>query len=182
MLGFTGHHVVAADVDPDWLMAAFVGRELVLPLEPGFLVALGDQIGGQPHAQDNLLVAIGTGRCDAVPIDPALLDHPRVARALRYRDDVRVRAQDGAVLTVGRGLVGRYEVSVEVPTVARGRGLARRLVAGAPELVPAGVPLWAQVHPANVASIRTFLAAGYRPVGAEVLFTRSPGSERRLPE
>jgi RimJ/RimL family protein N-acetyltransferase len=32
--------------------------------------------------------------------------------------------------------------------------------------------VWAQVHPANVASLRVFLAAGYRPVGAEVLFTR----------
>jgi RimJ/RimL family protein N-acetyltransferase len=31
-------------------------------------------------------------------------------------------------------------------------------------------PLWAQVAPANVASLRAFLAAGYRPVGAEVLF------------
>jgi hypothetical protein len=33
-----------------------------------------------------------------------------------------------------------------------------------------GAPLWAQVAPANTASLRAFLAAGYRPVGAEVLF------------
>ena len=33
----------------------------------------------------------------------------------------------------------------------------------------ASAPL-AQVAPANVASLRAFLAAGYRPVGAEVLF------------
>ena len=33
-----------------------------------------------------------------------------------------------------------------------------------------GVQLWAQVAPANTASLRAFLAAGYRPVGAEVLF------------
>ncbi|MCU1620749.1 MAG: Acetyltransferase family protein, partial [Modestobacter sp.] len=31
-------------------------------------------------------------------------------------------------------------------------------------------PLWAQVAPANTASFRSFLAAGWRPVGAEVLF------------
>jgi RimJ/RimL family protein N-acetyltransferase len=33
-----------------------------------------------------------------------------------------------------------------------------------------GEPLWAQVDPANTASLRAFLRAGYRPVGAEVLF------------
>jgi hypothetical protein len=36
--------------------------------------------------------------------------------------------------------------------------------------VPPGEPLWAQVSPANVASLRMFLAGGYRPVAAEVLF------------
>jgi RimJ/RimL family protein N-acetyltransferase len=37
-------------------------------------------------------------------------------------------------------------------------------------LVPGDRPLWAQVHPGNAASVRAFLAAGYRPVGAEILF------------
>jgi hypothetical protein len=36
--------------------------------------------------------------------------------------------------------------------------------------VPDGAPLWAQVAPANVASLLAFLGAGYRPVGAEILF------------
>jgi hypothetical protein len=36
--------------------------------------------------------------------------------------------------------------------------------------VPGGAPLWAQVAPANTASLRSFLAAGYRPAGAEVVF------------
>jgi hypothetical protein len=40
----------------------------------------------------------------------------------------------------------------------------------APALVPDGEPLWAQVATANTASLRAFLAAGYRPVAAEVLF------------
>ena len=44
------------------------------------------------------------------------------------------------------------------------------LAAAAPALVPGGERVWAQVAPANVASLRAFLAAGYRPVGAEVLF------------
>jgi hypothetical protein len=36
--------------------------------------------------------------------------------------------------------------------------------------MPEDAALWAQVAPANVASLRAFLAAGWRPVGAEVLF------------
>ncbi|MGY1751416.1 hypothetical protein [Modestobacter sp. SYSU DS0511] len=37
-------------------------------------------------------------------------------------------------------------------------------------LVPDGEPLWAQVAPADTASLRSFLTAGWCPVGAEVLF------------
>ena len=48
--------------------------------------------------------------------------------------------------------------------------LGTALAAAAPGLLPDGGPLWAQVAPANTASLRAFLAAGYRPVGAEVLF------------
>jgi hypothetical protein len=36
-------------------------------------------------------------------------------------------------------------------------------------LVPADEAVWAQVHPANAASLRPVLAAGYRPVGFEQL-------------
>jgi hypothetical protein len=36
--------------------------------------------------------------------------------------------------------------------------------------VPDGEPLWARVATVNTASLRAFLAAGYRPVCAEVLF------------
>jgi RimJ/RimL family protein N-acetyltransferase len=59
---------------------------------------------------------------------------------------------------------------MEVDPAARGRGLGTALAAAAPALVPDGAPLWAQVATANTASLRAFLAAGYRPVGAEVLF------------
>ncbi|MGY1669960.1 hypothetical protein [Geodermatophilus sp. SYSU D00710] len=52
---------------------------------------------------------------------------------------------------------------------ARGRGPGTALVAAAPGLVSGGGPLWAQVTPADTASLRAFLGAGYRPVCAEVL-------------
>jgi len=97
-------------------------------------------------------------------------DSPRLRRAERYRVDVRAWTVEGAILIVGRGLAGRWEVSLEVDPAYRGRGIGRALVAAAPGLVPPGHPLWAQVSPANVASLRMFLAAGYRPVAAEVLF------------
>jgi hypothetical protein len=96
-------------------------------------------------------------------------DHPRVRRARRYRDDVRVWALDGGVLVIGRGLGGRWEAAVEVDQEHRNAGLGRRLAAAARALVPEPRPVWAQVAPGNAASVRAFLAAGYRPVGSEAL-------------
>jgi L-amino acid N-acyltransferase YncA len=80
---------------------------------------------------------------------------------------VRAWAAEGGVLVTGRGVGGRLEVSVEVDEEARQRGLGRALVTAARHL--AGEPLWAQVAPGNARSLRAFLAAGYRPVGSELL-------------
>jgi RimJ/RimL family protein N-acetyltransferase len=71
---------------------------------------------------------------------------------------------------VGRGLCGRWEVGYEVAPEHRNEGLGRRLVAAGRGLVPAGEPLWGQVAPGNAASMRSTLAAGFVPVGAEMLF------------
>jgi L-amino acid N-acyltransferase YncA len=75
------------------------------------------------------------------------------------------------VVVTGRGVGGRLEVSVEVDEEARHRGLGRALVTAARHLAPE--PLWAQVAPGNARSLRAFLAAGYRPVGSELLL-RAP--------
>ena len=98
-------------------------------------------------------------------------DHPRVVRALRYRDDVQVwRTPDGGGhVLIGRGLAGRWEMAFEVEPPARGAGLGRRLAAAAANLVPGGGVTWAQVSPGHPASLRAVLAAGYVPVCAEVL-------------
>lgn len=61
---------------------------------------------------------------------------------------------------------------------ARRRGQGHALARSALGLVDPGKGVFAQVSPANVASLRCFLAAGYRPVGAEVLFLRT--ARRRL--
>lgn len=96
----------------------------------------------------------------------------RVRRARRYRDDLTIWAGGGAIVMIGRGVAGRWEVAVEVEPGLRGRGIGRSAVSAARHLVPGGEPLWAQIAPGNAASVRAFLAAGFVPVGAEALLVR----------
>src|SRR5262249_53212431 len=103
------------------------------------------------------------------------LSHPRIERALRYRHDVRAWRADGGVVLLGRGVAGRPGAAVGGGGDRRGRGRRRALARAARHLATAGEPLWAQVAPANAASVRAFLAAGFTPVGAEVLLA---GPER----
>jgi GNAT superfamily N-acetyltransferase len=170
VVGGTAWHLVAADVDVEWVHAQVASDPLAAPLGARFLAALADRVGAEPGCLDAVLVAPKAVRSIDLQLRPAELDHPRVRRALRYRSDVQIwGTPDGAgLLTIGRGVAGRLEVSLEVAPGAQGRGLGTALAAAAPALV--SEPLWAQVAPANVASLRAFLAAGYRPVGAEVLF------------
>ena len=95
--------------------------------------------------------------------------HPRVARAMRYRTEVRAWQAPGGVVVVGRGVAGRWEAAIEVDPGGRGRGLGRELATAARHLVPDGAPVWAQIAPGNAASVRAFLAAGFAPVGGEAL-------------
>ena len=176
VLGFTAHHLIAADIDSDWLTSRLGNAEIGRPLQPDFLAALGEHLQARPGGQDVLLATVGTGSSTGPELpgltrDTGSSDHPRVQRASRYRDDVLVAAVHGGLLTIGRGLAGRWEISIEVEPEYRGAGIGRQLAMHGRALVPAEALLWAQVHPANVASVRAFLAAGYRPVGAEVLFT-----------
>ncbi|NEK85148.1 GNAT family N-acetyltransferase [Blastococcus saxobsidens] len=164
-------------MDPDWVAAQVAHDPLAAPLGARFLAALADRVGAEPGVLDAVLVAPPPGVVPQPDIPLQEMSgpgatHPRVERALLHRTDVRVRTTpDGAgLVTIGRGVAGRWEVSVEVAPGSRGRGLGTALVAAAPASVPDGAPLWAQVAPANTASLRAFLAAGYRPVGAEVLF------------
>ena len=172
VVGGTAWHVVAADVDPAWVAAQVAPDPLALPLGARFLTALADRIGVAPGVVDAVLVVPSRAGDPGIELVPAEVEHPRVDRALLHRTDVRVwtTPDGGGVLVLGRGVAGRWEVSVEVDPAARGRGLGTALVAAAPSLVPGGAPLWAQVAPANTASLRAFLGAGYRPVGAECLF------------
>jgi hypothetical protein len=176
VVAFTGHFVVAADVDPDSIHRRLPTGDLSAPLSPPFLVWLSEQVGRLPSSHDVVLCALGHGAgAPAWLVRSDDVAHPRVERAARYRDAVSVlTTTDGAgVIALGRGLCGRWEVGYEVTPAARGGGLGRDLAAAARGLVRAGEPLWSQVAPGNAASLRSTTAAGFVPIGAEVLFART---------
>jgi hypothetical protein len=98
--------------------------------------------------------------------------HPRVVRARAHRREVRVFGDDRGLLTLGRGLAGRLELSVELHEGTDRSGGAGRTLIGAGLAVAAPSDLvWAQVSPGNAASLRAFLACGFVPIGGEVLIT-----------
>jgi GNAT superfamily N-acetyltransferase len=180
VLSFTGCSVIFADTDPDWVAARLAADDLSEPLSARFLSALGHRLGRRSHSVDMLACANACSRPPPASLELRELTlsdgagvHPRVARALHYRDDVRAwQTQNGSgVLIIGRGVARRWETAIEVDPVYRGRGLGTRLARAARHLVPADAALWAQIAPANAASVRAFLAAGFRPVGAEALLS-----------
>jgi len=176
IISFTAHALIFADTDPGWIRSQLTPGDLSAPLEPRFLHALGEKLRCAAHI-DMLTCASALAGDPPDEIGLAELpgdarhEHPRVLRALDHRDEVRVWQADGGVVMIGRGVAGRWEVAVEVDPVSRGSGLGRRLALAARHLVPAPAPLWAQIAPGNAASVRAFLHAGFRPVGAEALFS-----------
>ncbi|GAB2694316.1 GNAT family N-acetyltransferase [Kitasatospora kifunensis] len=176
VLSFSAHAVVFTAEDPAWVhatLAQVVAEPLSAPLCPAFLTAFAERTGRTIGNVDLLTVA---GRLPGAPPLPleemADREHPRVVRALRFRDGVRVWTVPGGVLVLGLGVAGRWEAAIEVDPQAAGRGLGRALAISARHLLPEGDVLWAQQAPGNAASVRAFQAAGYRPVGAEVLLSR----------
>ncbi|MFI1935905.1 GNAT family N-acetyltransferase [Streptomyces purpureus] len=173
VIAFTAHSVVFTDEDPGWVratLAALDCDELAATMNPRFLNAFLDRTGRRTDTIDLLTVAHSLPGRTALDLreitDPV---HPRVVRARRRRDGVRVWVADGGILVLGRGVAGRWEAAIEVDEDARHRGLGRELAVAARHLVPPGEPVWSQQAAGNARSIRAFQAAGYRPVGAEAL-------------
>ncbi|MGW1227272.1 GNAT family N-acetyltransferase [Streptomyces sp. NPDC002530] len=172
VLALTAHSVVFLDEDPAWVratLAATPGDALAATMNPAFLTALTARTGRHMNTIDLLTAAAALPGGPEVELreirDP---EHPRVARAMKYRDEVRVWGAEGGVLILGRGVAGRWETAIEVDEEARGRGLGVRLARAARHLVPDAV-VWAQQSPGNARSVRTFQSAGFRPVGSEAL-------------
>jgi GNAT superfamily N-acetyltransferase len=171
--GFTAHHVIAADVSREEALERLDGSDLGGALNPGFLSWLGRRLGAAPGSLDVVLAAAGVaGEPDDALQRVSGIEHDRLRRAERSRDDLTVYADADrqAILILGRGLAGRLEVSLEIDASARGHGLGRRMLLAARALVPDGEVVFAQVAPGNAASLRAFQAAGFTPIGSEVLF------------
>ena len=184
VLAFTAHHVVVAALDPDEVAAHLDPDDIAAPMGAPFLSWLGERLGSVPGTLDVVLAARAGANAPPFPdeireirADP---DRGRVGRALRYRSDVRAwETADGkGLLVLGRGLAGRWEASFEVLPGARGRGLGRTLAAVSMLAVPRGERVFMQVAPGNVASLRAVLGAGFRPIGAEVLFLKDGAAPR----
>jgi len=174
VIGFTAHAVIFIDADPGWVAAQLPAGDLSGPLTPAFLQSLCTRTNRRAHSTDMLCVAPPLPGPPEIALMPEPdLGHPRIARALHYRDEVRAWRADGGVVLIGRGVAGRWETAVEVDPERRCRGLGRALAAAARHLVPGGAPVWAQIAPANATSVRAFLAAGFKPVGAEAHLVRS---------
>jgi len=174
VLSFTAHAVVFTDADPDWVRAQLLPGNLSAPMSAAFLHALATATGRLAGSIDLLTVTESLPGPPPVDLRPEPAStHSRVLRALNYRDEVRTWRADGGLVLLGRGVAGRLETAIEVDEGRRGQGLGRRLAIAARHLAPPQTALWAQVAPGNAASVRAFLAAGFVPVGAEVLLTIS---------
>ena len=179
VIGFTAHAVIFTDADPEWVRRQLPAGDLSAPLGPAFLHALCQATNRRAGSIDMLCVAQPLPGQPPLPLTAlgevaaaAGADHPRVRRALGYRDDVRAWQAEGGIVLLRRGVAGRMETAIEVDPAHRGSGLGRRLATAARHLAPPDEPVWAQVAPANAASVRAFLAAGFTPVGAEALLAR----------
>lgn len=163
-VAFTGHAVVATTRAPAEVLAqgpdGFGGS-----LAPDFLRWLAGP-HGFVNVIDVMLVRRGTGTSTLAPRTD-LDDHDRVKYARQYRSDVVVYGDERGLVTIGAGLAGRREMSVEASSHNRGLGTA--LIAEAVGLVPEGELLFAAVSPGNARSLRAFLSLGFTPIGSEVL-------------
>ncbi|SHN75892.1 GNAT family N-acetyltransferase [Cryptosporangium aurantiacum] len=167
-VAFTGHAVVATA-----LTAAQVAAEKPDgyggAMAPDFLRALAGP-DGDIGVLDATLVGRGTGGAAALATLTGADDHPRVAYARARRANVQVYGDERGLVTLAEGIAGRPELSIELhPQTAHGRGSGRSLIRAALSLVPRGEPVFAAVSPGNARSLRAFLAAGFVPVGSEVL-------------
>jgi len=107
VIGFSAHAVIFIDADPAWVAAQLPPDDLSGPLSPAFLQALCQRTNRQAHTIDMLCVATPLDRPPQIPLEPVPgLPHPRITRALRYRDEVRAWRTDGGVMVLGRGIAG----------------------------------------------------------------------------
>jgi GNAT superfamily N-acetyltransferase len=125
VVAFTGHALITTAASPSAVLErhpdGFGGATA-----PAFLMWLAGEeatIG----SLDVLLCASGRGSSTLTERHD-LDDHPRVRHARRLRDDVKVYGDACGLVTLGRGLGGLPEISVEVDPQLRNRRIGRTLI------------------------------------------------------
>ena len=172
-MSFPGYVVVAADIDRFWLDSWTSDGDFGAPIGPPFLSALEERLRVEAGNLDAVLLAAPAARRPT--------DRPQAGREQRPTPGWPAPAATAptsgpgpashGILVLGRGLAGRWEAAFEVDEAARGHGHGRALATAARHLVPDGRPVWAQCAPGNASSLRALLAAGYTPVGSEILLS-----------
>jgi GNAT superfamily N-acetyltransferase len=170
VFAFSQHHVIATDVDPAWVRAR-IGDDLARPFSSDFLASLGARMGRVPDGVDMMIY--GPKLDEPAPGVPPMVEvgldhHPLIARATRYRDDVRAWSTQGGCMCIGRGIGDRWELTVWVEPEYRGLGLGLALLQAGQYLVP-GTVLWAQISVGNALILRNAARYGWSIIGAEVL-------------
>jgi hypothetical protein len=163
-VAFTGHAVVATALPQEQVLAlgpdGYGGA-----MAPDFLRGLAG--AGWIGVLDAVLSNRGRGG-GRLPVRSDLDDHPRVQHARSLRSDVTVYGDERGLITLGRGVAGRLELSIEVDGARQGAGLGPALLADGLGLVPAGEVVFAAAAPGNARSLRLLLGAGFTPLGSEV--------------
>ena len=170
---FTGHAFIASRLTADDL-SDLAPDGLGRALHPEVLLRMAGP-RGSIGSIDITMFAEGLGGGALVP-RPELDHHPRVAFARARREQVRAYGSPDGLFTLGLGLGGRREMSVEnSPDGPRGRHLIHQALT----MTPHGEHLFAAVAPGNARSVRSFLACGFIPVASEVLVSvESLGNEK----
>lgn len=170
IVAMTGHAFIAADLSAEHLdgigLDGFGGA-----LAPAAVLWIADR--GVIGVHDVILVASGTGTELRTPATSMWDDHDRVRHARHLRSDVVVYGDERGFVTVGSGLAGRPEMSIEIADSTTSVGLGRHLIQDARGAVPVDEHLFAAVAPGNARSLRAFLAAGFHPIGSEIIIDRS---------
>lgn len=164
---FTGHAFVLSD-RPAAELATFAPDGFGAALDPRLLVHLAGGTGAVGSI-DVVLVRRGADGGSALAERDDLEHHPRVRRSRHHRREVRVLGDQRGLVTIGRGLVDRTEISVELTGAGHGAGAGRALIADGLAEIGGDELVFAQVAPGNAASLRAFLACGFVPIASEVL-------------
>jgi hypothetical protein len=163
-VAFTGHAVLATDRPRDEIVA--LGADgyggSTSPEVLRYLAGPAGLVG----VIDVMLVSRGTGR-STLPARTDADQHPRVQYARSQRSNVEVFGDERGIVTLGSGLAGRREFSIEA--AEHNRGWGRELIGEALGLVPEGEPVFAAVSPGNARSLRMFLSLGFVPIGSECM-------------